>query len=202
MSSCSTIIILNLGWKGKKVNQAKKIDEIEAKILKVLLKDGRKSFREIAKEAGVSKDVIWQHYNNMKKNGIIVGATIQLDYAALGYDVSASLVVDVPIGQQQQTIEQLQKMPGIYGAYRGGSCSRLWGVSDLMSSEQMEVTKQLIKKLPSVLRLEVEIWTGGRNMPENLSVLINDKMPSKAEKEIAAKTGIKKNVNKIDKIDR
>ena len=67
----------------------KKIDEIDAKILKDLLKDGRKEFIEIAKEAQVTKDVIWQHYTNLKKKGIIVGATIQLNYAALGFDVAA-----------------------------------------------------------------------------------------------------------------
>lgn len=182
---------------------ARKIDEIDAKILRDLLIDGRKEFTEIAREAQVSKDVIWQHYNNMRKEGIIVGATIQLNYAALGYNVSASFIVDVPIGQQQQVMGQLRKTPGIYDAYRWGSPSRLWAVSDLMKAEQIERVKQLIKRLPSVLRLEVEIWTGMKRMPENLSVLTNDKLPSNTEKtEIPTKNRIEKNVSKIDEIDR
>jgi len=182
---------------------ARKIDEIDAKILRDLLIDGRKEFTEIAREAQVSKDVIWQHYNNMRKEGIIVGATIQLNYAALGYNVSASFIVDVPIGQQQQVMGQLRKIPGIYDAYRWGSPSRLWAVSDLMKAEQIERVKQLTKRLPSVLRLEVEIWTGMKRMPENLSVLTNDKLPSNTEKtEIPTKNRIEKNVSKIDEIDR
>jgi DNA-binding Lrp family transcriptional regulator len=140
------------------------IDEIDAKILRDLLIDGRKEFTEIAKEAQVSKDVIWQHYNNMKKEGIIIGATIQLNYAALGYNVSASFFVDVPPTEQRHVVEQLRKIPGLYDAYRWGNPSRLWAVSDLMRAEQIDKVKQLIKRLPSVLKLEVEIWTGNINM--------------------------------------
>ena len=86
----------------------------------------------------------------------------------------------------------------------GGSLSRLWApVSDLMKAEQIEPVKQLIKKIPSVLKLEVEIWTGIKNNPENLSVLINGKTPSVNEKtEIPTKERSKKKTYKVDKIDR
>jgi DNA-binding Lrp family transcriptional regulator len=182
---------------------AKKIDEIDAKILKDLLKDGRKEFIEIAREAQVTKDVIWQHYTNLKKRGIIVGATIQLNYAALGFNVAASFFVDVPVHQQQQVIEQLRKIPGLYDAKRWGSNSCLWAVSDFMKADQIGQVKQLIKKLPEVLRLEVEVWTGVKGMPENLSVLTNDEISSDTEKrESQIENRIEKNVGKIDEIDR
>lgn len=181
----------------------KKIDEIDAKILKDLLIDGRKEFTEIAREAQVSKDVIWQHYNNMKKEGIIVGATIQLNYAALGYNVSASFFVDVPLSERRHVVEQLRKIPGIYDTYRWGSHSRLWAVTDLMRAEQIERVKHLIKKLPSVLHIEVEIWTGVKNMPENLSILNFDKISSDTEKkDTKTKKGIKETAVKIDETDR
>ncbi len=182
---------------------SRQMDEVDAKILRDLLKDGRKEFTEIAREAQVSKDVIWQHYTNLKKEGIIVGATIQLNYAALGFNIAASFFVDVPAHQQQQVIEQLRNIPGLYDAYRWGNHSRLWAVSDMMKAEQIDHAKQSIKKLPSVLRLEVEVWTGSKDMPENLSVLTNDKISSDTEKrEIQTKNRIEKNVGKIDEIDR
>lgn len=180
----------------------RKIDEIDAKILKDLLIDGRKEFTEIAREIQVSKDVIWQHYNNMKKERIIIGSTIQLNYAALGYDVSASFFIKVPIGQQQQVEEQLRKIPGIYDAYRWGSHSQLWAVSDLMKAEQIEQVKQLIKKVPSVLKSEVEIWTGTRNTPENLSVLADCRTPRAAEKTEMTNKIIQEEAIKIDEIDK
>ena len=181
---------------------AKKINEIDAKILKDLLIDGRKGFTEIAREAQVTKDVIWQHYNNMRKDGIIVGATIQLNYAALGYNVSASFFVDVPPREQRQTIEQLRKIPGIYDAFQWGSHSRLWAVSDMMKAEQIDQAKQSIRKIPSVMKLSVEVWTGVKDMPENLSALNNKVSSSKEKTEIQAKNRIEKTAVKVDETDR
>jgi Lrp/AsnC family transcriptional regulator for asnA, asnC and gidA len=124
-----------------------RIDEIDAKILKDLLIEGRKEFTKIAKEIKVSKDVIWQHYNNMMKKKIIVGATIQLDYTVLGYDISANFIVDTPTNQQQQVMKDLRKIGGIYDAYRWGSPSRIWAVTGLMKTDQIELVKQKIKKV-------------------------------------------------------
>ena len=185
------------------MTHARRIGEIDAKILKDLLKDGRKKFTEIAREAHVSKDAIWQHYTNMKKEGIIVGATIQLNYARLGYNVSASFFVDTLPQEQGQAIEQLRKIPGLYDAYRWGSHSRLWVVSDLMRTDQLEQVTQSIRKLPSVTGLKVEVWTGMRRTPENLSVLANDKISSDTEKiETQAENRIEKTADEIDDIDR
>lgn len=180
-----------------------RIDEIDAKILKDLLIEGRKEFTKIAKEIKVSKDVIWQHYNNMMKKKIIVGATIQLDYTVLGYDISANFIVDTPTNQQQQVMKDLRKIGGIYDAYRWGSPSRIWAVTGLMKTDQIELVKQKIKKVPSVLRVEVEIWTGLRNTPENLSILTNTKKAVFTEKKDSP-TGKRdgKKPNKIDELDR
>ncbi|HLN89742.1 MAG TPA: Lrp/AsnC family transcriptional regulator, partial [Candidatus Binatia bacterium] len=61
------------------------LQPIDVTILQELLKDGRKSFTTIAKECNTSKDVIWNHYRELKKAGIIVGATIQFNYQKFGY---------------------------------------------------------------------------------------------------------------------
>ena len=182
---------------------AKKIDEIDAKILKDLLIDGRKEFTEIAREAQVSKDIIWQHYTNMKKKGIIIGATIKLNYASLGYNITASFYVDIPPKETAQVAEQLRKIHGLYRAVRYSSPSRLLAMSDMMKAEQIDYVKQRIKKLPSVIGLDVGIFTGVRSMPENLSVLNIDKIPNVTEKtEPQPKKRNKKTECKIDDIDR
>lgn len=182
---------------------AKKIDEIDAKILKDLLIDGRKELRDIAEEAQVSKDVIWQHFNSMRKEGIIVGSTIQLNYAALGYNVSASFFVDTPPSKQRQVSEQLQKIPGLQCNFQWGSHSKLWAVSDFLRAEQINNIRQLIINLPSVLKVEVEIWTGNRNQPENLSLLnINETSNDTEKTEIKSRKRIKETAVEIDEIDR
>jgi Lrp/AsnC family transcriptional regulator for asnA, asnC and gidA len=182
---------------------AKKIDEIDTKILKDLLIEGRKELRKIAREAKVSKDIIWQHYNNMKKEGIILGATIQVNYAALGYDVAASFFIDVPPSEQHQVAEQLRKIPGLHGSFRWGSPSRLWAVAEMIKASRIEAVKESINSLSSVRKVEVEVWTGSRNQPENLSILDNSKISSGTERtEIQHRRRIKETAVKIDETDR
>ena len=57
-----------------------KIDEIDVKIIHDLLRDGRKSFKDIANECDVTRHAIWEHYTRMKNAGIIVGSTILLNW--------------------------------------------------------------------------------------------------------------------------
>lgn len=185
------------------MSTVKKTDEIDAKILKDLLIDGRKELKKIAREAKISKDILWQHYTNMRKQGIIVGATLQLNYAALGYDIAASFFIDVLPSEQRQVAEQLRKIPGLHGSFRWGSPSRIWAVAEMIKSSRIEAVKQLINSLPSVRKVEIEVWTGSRNQPENLSILDNSKISSGTEKtELQHRRRIKETAVKIDETDR
>jgi len=158
------------------MTETEKIDRIDARILKELLIDGRKDFREIASKSNVTQNVIWQHYTNLMKKGIIVGSTIQLNYKSLGYDGAASFFIDVPPQELNETVQRIRKIPGLYDAYPCGP-SRLWAVSDFMKTDQIDQVKLLINRIPSVLRLQIEIWTDNRNIPENLSIFDEPSIP-------------------------
>jgi DNA-binding Lrp family transcriptional regulator len=163
------------------------IDEVDAKILRDLLREGRKEFVQIAREIKVSKDIVWQHYANLKRKGIIIGSTVQINYRSLGYGGAASFFVDTPIEEQANVAKQMRKISGIYDVYRWGSYSRLWAVSDFMKVDRIEQVKMLIKRIPSVLRVQVEIWVDYRRVPDNLSVLTevsNDNSKEKTESKI------------------
>lgn len=69
------------------------IDEIDARILHILLKDGRKDFSEIAQEIGTSRNAVQKRYVEMKKAGIIVGATTQVDNRHLGFQAFAEVLL-------------------------------------------------------------------------------------------------------------
>lgn len=184
------------------MTSTKKIGVIDAKILKDLLKDGRKEFPEIAKEIGVSKDVIWQHYTNMKKEGIIVGATVQINYASLGYNTTASIFVSVEPQKQIQVMESIRRIQNIFDVIPLGNHSEIWVIAILRNIEEMDQVKQSIKQLPSVLRLRTEVWTGIRNMVENLSILSADKTLNETNSsKMQTRSGVGKIGGKIDGTD-
>ena len=98
-------------------NSLSKISEIDAQILKLLLQDGRKSFTEIAKLCGTTKSQIWKHYKVMEKQGIITGATVQINFNSFGYDALVNLLISVEAQQVEQIMECIGRITEVR-AYR------------------------------------------------------------------------------------
>lgn len=179
-----------------------KSGEIDAIILRDLLKDGRRNFVDIAKECGVSKNTIWKHYGALKKAGIIVGATIQMDYRSFGYNAVANLLVNVESQQTDQVVECIQKMPKIHAAYRVNGKHNLRVIAILRNLNELEHIKEAIKRYNAVLDIRTYIWTDVKNIPENLAIGPFQKSTSRIhEKESFGKSNIQKTANKIDEID-
>ena len=180
-----------------------KIDEIDAKILRNLLIDGRKSFTLIAREVGVSKTIVWQHYKKMQKKKIIVGATVQLHYASLGYNTVANFFVNFESGKEEQVIKSVKRIPRIFSAGSMNNNADIWVVATMENNEEMDQIIQQIRELPFVLSLSTIVWMKLRSITENLSVLSNNETLSSG-----AATGkrIVKNIGKaaykIDETDK
>ncbi|MFZ7138452.1 MAG: Lrp/AsnC family transcriptional regulator [archaeon] len=178
------------------------INEIDAKILRDLLKDSRKSFKKIAKEAGVSQDIIWQHYKKMKSQGIICGSTIQLDYRSLGYNAVGRIIINVEPNQQYKVSKNIEKIRNVGSVFGVKNEPEFVAVVELKTVEEIEEITYLIKQVPFVTGLKKEIWLGIRSTPDNLSQLLNT-----AEKRSVSERRIDQHENKkqkikIDKIDK
>lgn len=167
-----------------------------------MLKDGRRNFTDIAEECGVSKNTIWKRYREMEKAGIIVGATVQMDYRSFGYNAVASLLVNVESQQVNQVTEHIQRIPNIYAAYRVNARYNIRVVAKLKSLDELERVKEAIRRQKSVVDLKTYIWTNVRNTPENLAIGPFQKATNKIDETYSlATTGIQKTASKIDEID-
>jgi Lrp/AsnC family transcriptional regulator for asnA, asnC and gidA len=178
----------------------KQIDEIDAKILKDLLTDARKSFQAIAKECKVTKNAIWKHFRKLEKEGIIVGSTLQLNYKKLGYKAVATLGILVDPRQTEQVITDIRKMSNIYSANPMCSKYNARAIVTLKTVEELDNVKAQIKKLAGVSDLKAYIWIETRNIPENLSIEPDQNSVS-APYLREAQTYMSKDLKKIDDID-
>jgi len=59
------------------------------KILEILMKDGRKSYREIAKILNTSESSVRKRIKRMEEEGIIKGYRAEIDPTKIGYNVVA-----------------------------------------------------------------------------------------------------------------
>ncbi|MGD0070069.1 MAG: AsnC family transcriptional regulator [Candidatus Bathyarchaeia archaeon] len=140
-------------------------------MLKELIADGRKSDTEIAKKIGTTKEIVKKNINLMEQAGIIVGATIHINYKSFGYKAVAHILINVDSQQENQLIEYLQKMPGVYSFYSRGIKGNIDVVATLKTLEQLNEIKDAIKSHFSVFEMRTAIWTDVKEMNENLSII-------------------------------
>jgi DNA-binding Lrp family transcriptional regulator len=147
-----------------------KINELDSKILKTLLKDGRKGYDEIAKECGVSANNVWKRCRAMNRKGIINGATVQMNFGHFGYDALATLLISVEAQQLEQVMEFIEKITEVRAYRQYNSVYNVRAVAILRNLNELDHVKQVIKRKLPTMGLKTYIWTGVRNIPENLNL--------------------------------
>ncbi len=75
------------------------LDSIDIKMLNMLIKNGRISYTDIAKEVGMKPPSVIDRIKKMETDGIIYDYTARVDYRKLGYDMVAfvGVVMDNPV---------------------------------------------------------------------------------------------------------
>jgi Lrp/AsnC family transcriptional regulator, regulator for asnA, asnC and gidA len=172
------------------------IDPLNAKILKDLLKDGRKTFTQIAKDCNTSKDVITKRYKQMKNAGIIVGATVHNSPACYGANLVAGIYLKIKPNKEKQVLELVHKIPQFLYVYNFGIHPGLAALLIMKDIEELEEIKKLIKKMPYILGFEIIVLLGVRTSPENLSIFSSQDDPLDKDKII-----IRKRKTEIDRLD-
>lgn len=95
------------------------LTELQRAILTELQRDGRISFRELAKKLGFSPPTIAANLREMEASGVIRGFTVLLDFKKMGFLLRAIVCLCVP----QQDIETgvcdaLKAIPQVVRYYR------------------------------------------------------------------------------------
>lgn len=93
------------------------LDEIDRKLLKELLKDSRRSHRELAKAIGVSTATVINHVSRLESAGVIKDYTILVDHERLGYDLTVITEITVSKGKLLDVQKAISKLPYVCGVY-------------------------------------------------------------------------------------
>ncbi|MEK6873729.1 MAG: Lrp/AsnC family transcriptional regulator [Nanoarchaeota archaeon] len=93
------------------------LTESEKRIINVLIKDSRKSYRDIAKESKVSIATISNKMKLFNKEGIINGHTTLIDYDKLNYDLHVMISVKVSQGKEVTVEKKLFNNPNVTSIY-------------------------------------------------------------------------------------
>ena len=95
-----------------------KIDDIDRKILDILIENTRTPFTDIAKRLLVSAGTVHVRVKKLEESGIIKGSSLNLDYNLLGYNFVAYIgVLADRSGQSYDILESLKKIPNVTVAH-------------------------------------------------------------------------------------
>lgn len=90
------------------------IDSLDEKILKLITKNARIPFLEVARECGVSGAAIHQRVQRLLNMGVVTGSEFILNPQKLGYNTTAYMGIHLEkASYSKKVVEELVKIPEI-----------------------------------------------------------------------------------------
>ena len=94
------------------------MDSIDQTILRLLMRNARMPYLEIARECGISGAAIHQRVKKLTDMGVIRGTRLVVDPKSLGFDVCAFIGIQLrDVTLHESTIEMLREVPEVVECY-------------------------------------------------------------------------------------
>ena len=93
------------------------LDSTDLKLVSILLKDGRKPLRKIAKELSLSTVTVSNRLKKLREEGIIKGFTAIVDWPELGYSLTVITEVDMKGKYFDDVGKVIMKHPNVCSVY-------------------------------------------------------------------------------------
>jgi Lrp/AsnC family leucine-responsive transcriptional regulator len=88
------------------VVMAELIDNIDKKLINMLISNSRTSYADMAKEVDLSSPSVIERIKKLEANGIIKSYTANVNYKALGYDILAFIGISLDSAQSISDFEK------------------------------------------------------------------------------------------------
>jgi DNA-binding Lrp family transcriptional regulator len=150
------------------------LDKIDTLIINSLMLDGRKSFRQIAREIGVSTPTVESHFSRMMGVGIIKNIIPILDFERLEKQTSAFVYLKIDHPSQTLIVaNQITSIPEIKNVYLlTGEYNLMFKIIGDKPEHVEELVRTKIAIIKGVLSSTMQVVT--RTIKESQSVTIKE----------------------------
>ena len=97
----------------QEIERSSQLDEIDRRLLALLLEDGRMSVNELAGRLHVARATAYQRLRRLRADGVITGFTARVDPARAGLGVTAIVLCSTQQGRWRDLRDELATIPGI-----------------------------------------------------------------------------------------
>jgi DNA-binding Lrp family transcriptional regulator len=153
-------------------NLAARIDEIDAKILKILLLESRTSFTAIAEECKITVTAVRMRYKRLWRDGVINGEKMLVNPHCLGYPHIADLGMMTSLENEKEVKAFLESKPYIGELIGPLGHYSFWGKVALRDLNKLHDIIQDLESNADIKHVDVFIWAEAINVeyPQNLII--------------------------------
>ena len=136
-----------------------KIDNLDKKILNIIMNNARIPSKDVAVECGVSRAAIHQRIQRLIEMKIITGSGYTVDPKMLGYNTCTYIGVSIEKGSMyRDVVKQLEKIPEVVEChYTTGPYSMIIKLYALDNQHLMHLLNDQIQRITGVTETETLI---------------------------------------------
>ena len=135
------------------------VDKTDLKILEILIQDAKKPFTEVAKKVFVSQGTVHVRMNKMQEAGIVEKTTLKINYAKLGFDITAFIGIYLEKSAlYEKVLEKLKQIPEVTNIhYTTGNYSMFVKIHCRDTNHLKEVLHDKMQQVEGIERTETMI---------------------------------------------
>ncbi len=135
------------------------IDNTDLKILSLLLEDATMAYTEVAQKVFVSPGTVHVRMKKMQQLGIVKGSQLIIDYAKIGYDITAFIGIFLKESSlYDKVVSELKNIPEILSMnYTTGNYSIFTKLICRDTQHLMALLHDKIQKIEGIERTETMI---------------------------------------------
>ncbi|MFC9806097.1 Lrp/AsnC family transcriptional regulator [Streptomyces griseoaurantiacus] len=133
------------------------VDQLDTRILRLLLEQPRTSVREYARVLGIARGTLQARLDRLERDGVITGTAPSLSPAALGHPVLAFVHVEVTQGRLDEVGDALAEVPEIVEAFSTTGGGDLLTRVVARDNAHLEDLVQTLISIPGVVRTRTEV---------------------------------------------
>ncbi|MEJ2004100.1 MAG: Lrp/AsnC ligand binding domain-containing protein [Cyclobacteriaceae bacterium] len=135
------------------------IDNVDLRILEILMKNAKKPYTEVAKLIPVSGGTVHVRMRKLEEMGIVQGTTLRIDHAKLGYDITAFIGIFLAKSELYDSViaelEKIQEITSVH--YTTGNYSMFARIHCRDTEHLKNVLHDKIQRVEGIVRTDTMI---------------------------------------------
>lgn len=133
------------------------IDDIDRKILRLLVQNARLSFREIARQLKLSTGAVIERLKKLETVGIVSGYSANINSKKLGLDITAIIELVAPKMILKKAMEELSNSHNVHAIYHTAGTIDVIIIAKFSSIEDLNAFLENLYGKLEVVRTETRI---------------------------------------------